>query len=227
MSFYSPNRLTGSERRESRKKMRNRFSTGCESSLYHHWELSGLGRGLGVGVGTVFGLQSPQVWFSHTDTTSCPAGSVYCLASSVPVATKAAGHKGPTPQPCMEHILLGLRTSQQGLIPRKDSTALVLHRARQASTKIHTCVGSGAMEQRLENMVSFLGVRTETQYSSAQSDWWPLSPIPKPSSVSLMSPSCTEIQALRSPGHLHCSPLPPQGCCPGSIWTHLSWPVCL
>lgn len=120
--------------------------------------------GLGWGLSLVYNLPKSAHRHNILSSWQCTLPGIFRASCH-----KAAGHKGP-PRPCMEHILLGLRTSQQGLIPRKDSIALALHRARQASTKIHTCVGSGAMEQRLENMVSFLGVRTETQYSSAQSD---------------------------------------------------------
>lgn len=151
--------------------------------------------GWGWGWGTLFGLQPPHIWFSHTDTTACPACRVYCLASPVP---GAPGSWALEPRPCLEHILPGLRTSQQGLIPRKDSAALVLHRARQASTKMQTCVGSEAMEQGLENMASFLGIGTETQYSSAQLGWWPHYPVPSSSAVSFRSPPCPKTQAPRA-----------------------------
>lgn len=66
MNFYSLNMLTGSERRESRMKMLSGFSTKCESSLHHHQELSGLGRGLGIGVaGSLWFITSPSLIFTH------------------------------------------------------------------------------------------------------------------------------------------------------------------
>ena len=88
--------------------------------------------------------------------------------TSVPQATGSWAQQHP--RPCREHFLPGLRTSQQGSVPGKDSTALVLCTGRQASTKMHTCVGSGAMEQGLENIGPCLSEGTEAQYSSAQTE---------------------------------------------------------
>lgn len=98
----------------------------------------------------------------------------------------------------LEHILPGWPASQQGPVPGKDSTALVLRRGRQASTKMHTCVGNRAVEQRLENMASCLSRGTKTQCSSAQTEsgCWPHYPVPQSSSeVSLMSPPHPKFQA--------------------------------
>ena len=49
----------------------------------------------------------------------------------------------------------------------------MLRTGRQASTKMHTCVGSGAMEQGLENIGPCLSEGTEAQYSSAQTELGP------------------------------------------------------
>lgn len=110
----------------------------------------------------------------------------------------AQGH----PRPCREHFLPGLHTSQQGSVPGNDSTALGLRTGRQASTKMHTCVGSGAMEQGLENIGPCLSEGTETQYSSAQTELGcgPHYPVLKSSlAMSLIPPPCPETPGPRGP----------------------------